>query len=426
LANYVHLLAKLDNFVPKIGLASKCKKTIKTLKTIQEMRRTGQLIDRLQATKFYPCANVAAVGSCDSGHTFGKLIPCGKEWCEYCGENHSLSHERRIFRWAPKVETIDELGYMVVTLPGEVAELLDRQDLQDFSRALVRYLKRSHDVQRGLYRWHWCGDCKACKGKGCESCEYKGTGKKFHPHINILFERGYMAKNEINEIKIFVAKWWRNRTGYQYQKAVVNYQYTNVPEKKKHILNYVTRATLRFPGLSMKYKKQAPKVIEQNEIMPKQTIAQFIKGFRSTNSWGAWELEPVPDLETAEPVELLERKICPCCVSNSGSVKKIHYKNRPVYIRDFYQSDGVKYLKGWFILPDDILPGEIIPPEQYKREQAEKELKNKVRANMRIQAKAGFTSYDYLYRNSFIYDPEPIPTEKRADIVNEWRLFDNN
>lgn len=222
---------------------------------LRAARASGALSKWLESRKFYPCATSVAVGSCSHGHNYGKLIACGREWCEYCGENNSLQHQTRAARWLHKVKQCDDVGYFVVTIPSQAREMfMQHETLSIFRRAVVRYLKRS-GFERGLVRYHWCGDCPDCKGDGCDKCDYKKTGKTWHPHLNILTDSGYISKETLNDFKAFVAKWMRNNTPYNGGDAVIHYQYTADEKKKAHLLRYVTRSTLRFDWITYKNKR---------------------------------------------------------------------------------------------------------------------------------------------------------------------------
>jgi len=378
-------------------------------KALPDMRRSGILRQKLQETKFYPCANVAAVSECGQGHTYAKVIPCGREWCEYCGENYSVIHGRRIDRWMPKINQMNKLGYMVVTLPDAAAKMMEREDLAAFGRALIRYLKRDMKIQRGLFRWHWCGDCRKCKGKGCKDCEYKGTGKKFHPHINLIFERGYMDKNDLECIKQFVCKWVKNNIKYEYENAVIHYQFTKDKNKMKHIVNYVTRSTMRFAGLTVPGKNG-------------QYLKNFIKGFRTTNTWGKWDKVEKPQDAGDTPTALLNNKVCECCANNTGEFSPLKFLSKPVPIKDIYQTNITRYKDGWYYLAGKLeRPPELDEPDDLKLFR----LKERALVDYRATKQKQSAAFLLILQNKAA-ENEATNGQKQTDLFGKWQLSNGN
>ena len=65
------------------------------------------------------CGSLVVLAQCSSdGHTFGKRLYCGKEWCQVCGKKGSHAHMRRVSRWLPKAMQIQHLGYLVIEFPN--------------------------------------------------------------------------------------------------------------------------------------------------------------------------------------------------------------------------------------------------------------------------------------------------------------------
>jgi len=320
------------------------------------------------------CINGFVTGSCVNGHNIAKIIYCGKEHCEECGKKDSPIHLRRKARWFDKVQSLDSLGYLVVTVPKRVRRhfksnaydikerariknetgkrsvtLPSQKLMQKFSTALKRYLKEEMGYGRGMYRWHWAGDCPECKEQkndtGCEKCNYTGAGRSWSPHLNILIEEGFMSPRELGRIKSFAKKWMNNNLNAKLRSNVVcHYQYTNEPAKKTHILSYVTRATWR-------YKKNF-------------TVCNSIHDFKGTSrSWGKFDLKG----EAQNDLSQLEKGICPCCTEEKK--KGIKLKWGKFLGRKEAQEQILKSLKmydgGYFRMKDTPRAEIIKPPPKF-------------------------------------------------------------
>ena len=239
--------------------------------------------DQLHPYKSHRCYTGFIRGICPDGHMFAKIMLCGKEWCQECGQRDSWAHKRRYGRWWGKVMGTKYLGYMVVTIPEDMREQFkDRNKLNELRRFLIRKLKRA-GYSKGVCRWHWFGDCEECKGKGCLFCGSTGAGKKWHPHLNMLFPASFIAAGKLDEIKESVAKKLTKMTGLQTDVAVINYRYYDKKAHKINKLKYVTRSTFRI------YNEE---------------IAGLIKGYRNSVVWGKW---PVKHENPHEPAT------CPIC-----------------------------------------------------------------------------------------------------------------
>jgi len=272
---------------------------------------------KLEQKYHYNCRRGYVTGECEQGHRYAKVILCGKEWCQECGKDGSAIHERRIARWYDKIHSLNEVGYLVITVPPECKqEFRDQINLSAYRRAIVRYLKRS-GYDKGLSRWHWLGDCRTCKGDGCDKCRYTGAGRTFHPHLNIVIEHGYMKPAELRGLKGFCTKWCKNNLlgGADPDNSVVcHYQFTDKPEKKTHILRYVTRSTLRHADF-FKLRKQ-------------------LHGYRTSHSWGKFD---PPDQPNTSELVALEKGVCPCCggrVEWQDFISTAYWRSQPYEVME--------------------------------------------------------------------------------------------
>ncbi|MBA7657433.1 hypothetical protein ES703_65371 [subsurface metagenome] len=226
-------------------------------------------------------------GECQNGHSFAKVIACGKEWCQVCGEDASIAHNRRFVRWLAKARQMPSIGYFVFTIPLELrAHYKTRRALKEFGHKVQEALKRQ-GYTRGLRRWHFFGD--------------KST--LYNPHLNVFVDAEYVGADKLEAIKRAYA------TLLGVEMADVHYHYLKSPGEKVHALKYVCRSTFRAWEWDI-------------------DLAMELRGFRNQISWGRgrWNNEPcwsLSDLKgeakaeveglDIEAIEALAEKRCPVC-----------------------------------------------------------------------------------------------------------------
>jgi len=226
-------------------------------------------------------------GECPGGHRFAKELVCGKEWCEVCGEDGSVAHNRRFVRWLPKVEQLGTMGYFVFTLPESIrGEYRTKKALARLGHQVQELLKR-YGYSRGLRRWHFFGD----------------RSTRWHPHLNVLVDGGFAPPRKLEAIK----RGYASLLGVDL--ADVNYHYRTSPGRMVHTLKYVTRATFRDWGWDVE-------------------MALELRRFRNAVSWGYsfWDAEPAWSLAElkgkaratvegldVQAVESLVGGVCPVC-----------------------------------------------------------------------------------------------------------------
>jgi hypothetical protein len=135
-------------------------------------------------------------GTCTGhGHRYAKVIYCGKEWCPVCGVKGSDAHNRRYVRWLTKIQQFKVMRYFVLTIPENIRyKYRTKESLKALGRSAQELMKH-HGYKRGLRRWHWFGDPPDKK-------KNKNKVMKWHPHLNILVEGGYLNKQKLSQIKI--------------------------------------------------------------------------------------------------------------------------------------------------------------------------------------------------------------------------------
>ena len=265
----------------------------------------------LESGATFSCLKGYIAGQCGSGHNHLKAVFCGKEYCLECGCDGSYIHQRRIARWVDKVFQFDQLGYFVITVPDNIRKWFDSQEKLSKFRIAVKRKLQELGYDKGLIRFHWFGDCRLCQGEGCNTCQYTGAGTKWNPHLNILVEdkfkyekrngKGAKWRAITDELKAFIAKYFKNNCGADPVKANIHYSFAIEDAHKMHKLKYVTRATFKIPDEKTK---------------------KLLEGFRTTSTWGTWEKGTK---QSTDEVYQLEKGLCPCCIKETGEVQKIKW-----------------------------------------------------------------------------------------------------
>ena len=307
--NYAHSTAKPYNFLEHYDENSKTPEPY-----------LGELSEPPPENELYLCQIGYKVGHTSTG-TFFKSISCGKEYCKHCGRDYSIPHVRRILRVYPKVMQLKKAGYFVITIPMELRHHYYKKNELNALRNYIRrkfkrgyqlkikasngtFKKQVHKIEKGFFRFHWCGD----------------DGLKFHPHLNIITETGYLEEYFLQAIKRDLMRYFNNRFNLKYD-AKVNLYYQYAPNRKtyegylklRHWINYITRST-------------ATKTLDTD-------LLTVIHGYRNTTYLGTFEKsKEIPqsragavinnsiDLETGEKI-IWEKKL-----AKPGAVKEILHK----------------------------------------------------------------------------------------------------
>jgi len=288
--------------------------------------------------KIYKCTKGMIWGQTTKNNYF-RLVTCGKEWCSDCGAFHSYPHDRRIAKVFPRLERLlvqeqKSIQYLVITIPYKLRELFrDQENLNKFRIYWRRKLKREGN-ERGIMRWHWCGE----------------DGHKWAPHLNILMEGGYMERSELKQWRKDLAHWFKSEFKLNYLPSSNFYtSYTNDTVKLKHWTNYVLRATQTIwnpqnEETISKYKNTTvfgenwPKAVEtEDEILQKK-----LSGF---------EIDPV----TGDQEKIIwAKKYCE---------KRDRYVNEIMPLK-LIKTDSLKLISRGFWQEPKLKPPEPIPDQQ--------------------------------------------------------------
>jgi hypothetical protein len=317
------------------------------------------------------CGQWAKVGLCEYGKRFVKILYCGKDWCPNCRER---THNRRIARLLPKVETMAGFGFFTFTMPLELrAAFRDKEKLSELRTYLRRKLKRLHSDLKAINRWHWFGDKSL---------------RLFNPHFNSMIdELQCLESGEIEQLKKDYKRALERISGIEVEKTETNpeakinlYYYYFSPESIKYeflkkrdrnykILSKKKRAEMRArlragdsldeiienTYLAIRYHRLRY-LTRPTFLVYQKELAQVLKGYHNGSVWGKFreldyeEVEYISKKKEAyskvsQEVVLLESGCCPECG------KKIHWSKKlyPSGIADFGEELGGGYfmLDNW-------------------------------------------------------------------------------
>jgi hypothetical protein len=200
--------------------------------------------------EYIRCGKWSKVLRCSEGHTFAQKLVCGREWCPSCSQDFSPFHKRRIANLIDRVFSMNELGYLVITVPPPAREFFkDPKILSQVRKDWTKYL-REKGIKKGVSRWHFFGSGKIHEDE-------KLNFMRYHPHLNLLIESAKLDKKTLNEMRDFWREWLNENFNLSLRKTVIWYQYIklndddNEKEMKRklnlvwHRLKYITRPTFK-------------------------------------------------------------------------------------------------------------------------------------------------------------------------------------
>ncbi len=181
-----------------------------------------------QAQKPYGrmCGCLALLGQDEDENRIAKRLFCGREWCPDCGV---FVHRRRIARVLPRLLQLDWMAYLVITFPLEVRVFERNPKLLSLQAKRVRKLLRRLGYRKIYTRWHFFGE----------------HGEKYHPHLNVLFDGGWLSPEELARLKDLIRRTLLPRSMAKRigKDLVIYYDYTQESKLKMHWIKYVTKAS---------------------------------------------------------------------------------------------------------------------------------------------------------------------------------------
>lgn len=293
----------------------------------------------------YKCNQGYLVGSTAPGQLDGKFylksLHCGREWCESCGSDYSIPHNRRISRCFDGVLASSGLGYLVITVPKELRDFTQKREfLQDFKTYWKRKLKRKEHYNAGYKviqgktfknysRIKIVPNVKTRAGYnyGLIRYHYAGEdGQTWKPHLNILIPAQYLHKNLLRKWKVDLVKWFidyfeLDPQAYDYTPvANIYYAYTDNTEKQIHWLKYILRSTLKNTRLCDDIEKE-------------------LYNYKNTTRWGKWPVSGVP---ASDASEVFNKNICP--ETGKPIIWEYFVKHKEAVVTEKYKTLGLGIL----------------------------------------------------------------------------------
>jgi len=253
------------------------------------------------------CGSFAKSWVCEYGHTILMTINCGREWCPVCGADDSAVHRRRVSRMAAKVFTMDTVAYMIFEVRlSQRWKFTTKAALQDARKYIQKMLVRE-GVKRGVSRWHYYGE------PNLNEYESELNYTKFHPHLNVLCECGYIGSKRLKRIRRLWSSWLKQYCGTG-GTAPVYTQYCRSNEKRYHWLKYINRST--FKELNSRNRWIASELFGFNNCSWFGSFSPEEK-LRGVDRYDRWRAE-LPKLQRdAKPdvraVETIAKGHCPVC-----------------------------------------------------------------------------------------------------------------
>lgn len=286
--------------------------------TIETALKLAEKVKKEGKRTVSSCITGVKVGLCVNNHHFMKPVFCGKEDCDFCGQDKSPAHNQRISAVIDQVQSWRAVSYLVFGVP-EIGWgfLQNKENLNKYRTFIRRKLKRD-GFNVGLMRWHYAGDCKQCNNKKgykekCEACNGTGCGDRWQPHLNVLLPAGntqrttkkgkvkeavscyefgqYSLKKEYLEgWRIAIKDWFQENFKIDAPEGNLWHTFISGTDKLKkqkifHKVRYILRATLRNKNLSV-------------------YMSPMLKHYKNTAKIGIWQ----------KPIKQV--KNCPCCGSS--------------------------------------------------------------------------------------------------------------
>ena len=183
-----------------------------------------------------------------------------------------------------ELEAGKKVNYLIITIPSYLrAAYYSKEALNDFRTYWRRKLKRE-GFSLGVSRWHWAGE----------------DGRKWHPHLNLLIQGAFIPKPILYRWRAELSQWWQDYFGLTFKPGANIYtSYTADPDKLRHWVNYVFRATLtqgadkltkatiyKYRNTAIIGAKKSWPIIAQT---PEQIRAEALKGYQVDEETGEIE-----------------------------------------------------------------------------------------------------------------------------------------
>ncbi|GAI60657.1 unnamed protein product [marine sediment metagenome] len=151
------------------------------------------------------------------------------------------------------------MGYDVITFPQEVRIFMKSPAVLAVKAKQARRAYRKWGYQKVFDRWHYFGK----------------NGEKYHPHLNVLYDGGYLSEEQFAKKKDLIRRKLLPRSIAKRIKKdlVIHSDYTQDPKLKMRWISYVMKASF----------------IEKSWDRP---LADALKGFHNGCFAGFWNDAP--------------------------------------------------------------------------------------------------------------------------------------
>ena len=227
------------------------------------------------------CGQWSAVGQCENGHRFRKILYCGKPYHADCRD---IIHRRKIARCLSKVQQFEAMGYWVIRPPWELMPLLRSKKSRAWFTTRCWKALEAVGYRRG----------------GCFKHDFGEKSTKYAFHFNALVDGEYLEPEVLDDLcrklrrliypRSVIRKWG--------DKLAVHYSYKKTRAEMMQALSYCTKPTFK-------------------DIDWDRQLADALNGERYSVWWGRWDESPKWQLdESAKKLQSLvslEKGICPKC-----------------------------------------------------------------------------------------------------------------
>jgi hypothetical protein len=266
------------------------------------------------------CGSLAVVGEDEDGNRITKRLFCGLEWCPDC---RLFAHRRRIARSLTRLLQIDPMGYEVITFPLEVRLVMRNPSVLALKAKQTRQLYRKMGYRQIFTRWHYFGK----------------NGEKYHPHLNVLYDGGYLSKEQLAKKKDLIRRKLLPRSIAKRIKKdlVIHSDYTSDPKLKMRWISYVMKASFTDKSWD-------------------RPLADALKGFHNGCFAGFWNGDPKWKLTGTDKKFNALLKVTKGLHPVSG--KPLVWNRRPIPWVLLLMEEPVDIGGWWYLLPNERAPPE--------------------------------------------------------------------
>ncbi|GAI60326.1 unnamed protein product [marine sediment metagenome] len=215
------------------------------------------------------------------------------------------------------------MGYEVITFPLEVRLFMRNPSVLALKAKQTRKLYRKMGYQMVFTRWHYFGK----------------NGEKYHPHLNVLYDGGYLSKEQLAKKKSLIRRKLLPRSIAKRIKKdlVIHSDYTQDPKLKMRWISYVTKASFTDKSWD-------------------RPLADALKGFHNGCFAGFWNGDPKWKLTGTDKKFNALLKVMKGLHPVSG--KPVVWKKPTIPWVLLLMEEPVDIGGWWYLLPNERAPPE--------------------------------------------------------------------